>query len=87
MVDVQPCINSGILAGFNAVRSAVGMELIEFPMSTASGDILDFSQKFLQNSEGGPTTFVSAHAGHYLKRLKDIGIFPDTDLPITLLEV
>jgi hypothetical protein len=46
-------------------------------MSTASGDILDFSQKFLKNSDGGPTTFVSAHAGHYLKRLKDIGIFPD----------
>jgi hypothetical protein len=79
MVDVQPCINSGILAGFNAVRSAVGKELVEFPMSTASGDILDFSQKFLQNSEGGPTTFVSAHAGHYLKRLKDIGIFPDNE--------
>jgi hypothetical protein len=79
MVDVQPCINSGVLAGFNAVRSAVGKELIEFPMSTASGDILDFSQKFLKNSDGGPTTFVSAHAGHYLKRLKDIGIFPDNE--------
>jgi hypothetical protein len=79
MVDIQPCINSGILAGFNAVRSAVGQELIELPLSTATGDIIDFSQKFLQNSDGGPTTFVSAHAGHYLKRLKDIGIFPDNE--------
>jgi hypothetical protein len=77
MVDIQPCINSGILAGFNAMRSAVGKELIELPMSTATGDIIDFSQKYLKNSDGGPTTFVSAHAGHYLKRLKDIGIFPD----------
>ncbi len=55
----------------------MGKELVEFPMSTASGDIIDFSQKYLKNSDGGPTTFVSAHAGHYLKRLKDIGIFPD----------
>jgi hypothetical protein len=79
MVDIQPCINSGILAGFNAVRCAEGKELIELPISTATGDIIDFSQKFLKNSDGGPTTFVSAHAGHYLKRLKDIGIFPDNE--------
>lgn len=79
LVDVQPCINTGILAGFNAVRSAVGKDLVELSMSTASGDIIDFSQKFLKNSDGGPTTFVSAHAGHYLKRLKDIGIFPDNE--------
>jgi hypothetical protein len=25
-----------------------------------------------------PATMVSAHAGHYLRRLKDIGIHPDT---------
>ena len=77
LVDIQPGINTGILAGFNAVRSAVGKELIELPISTASGDIIAFSQEFLKKSEGGPTTFVSAHAGHYLRRLKDIGIFPD----------
>jgi hypothetical protein len=71
-VDIQPCINSGILAGFNAVRCAVGQELIELPRSTATGDIIAFSQEFLQNSDGGPTTFVSAHAGHYLRRLKDL---------------
>jgi choline dehydrogenase-like flavoprotein len=79
MVDIQPCINSGILAGFNAVRSALGRELIELPRSTATGDIIAFSQEFLQNSEGGPTTFVSAHAGHYLRRLKDLGMFPDNE--------
>lgn len=79
LVDVQPGINTGILAGFNAVRGAVGKELIELPRSTASGDIVAFSQEYLKNSNGGPTTFVSAHAGHYLKRLKDIGIFPDNE--------
>ena len=79
LVDVQPCINTGVLAGFNAVRSAVGKELIELPRSTATGDIIAFSQEFLQNSDGGPTTFVSAHAGHYLRRLKDTGIFPDDE--------
>jgi len=78
-VDIQPCINSGILAGFNAVRYAVGKELIVLPRSTATGDIIAFSQEFLQNSDGGPTTFVSAHAGHYLRRLKDLGIFPDDE--------
>ena len=77
MVDIQPCINSGILAGFNAVRSATGKDLVELPRTTATGDIIAFSQDFLKNSDGGPTTFVSAHAGHYLKRLKDIGFFPD----------
>jgi hypothetical protein len=81
MVDIQPCINSGYLAGFNAVRAAVGQELEAFPMSTVSGDIIDFTQKFLRDSTeteyGGPTTFVSAHAGHYLRHLKDTGFFPD----------
>jgi len=76
-VDIQPCINTGYLAGFNAVRSATGKDLIELPRTTATGDIIAFTQDFLQSSDGGPTTFVSAHAGHYLRRLKDIGIFPD----------
>ena len=48
MVDIQPCINSGILAGFNAVRSAVGQGADRTALSTATGDIIDFSQKFLQ---------------------------------------
>lgn len=77
MVDIQPCINSGVLAGYNAVRAAKGKELIELPRTTATGDVIAFSQEFLQNSNGGPTTFVSSHAGHYLKRLKELGIFPD----------
>ncbi|MGI6741987.1 MAG: FAD-dependent oxidoreductase [Brevefilum sp.] len=81
MVDIQPGINSGYLAGFNAARAAVGKPLEEFPMSTVSGDIIDFTRRFLADSAeseyGGPTTFVSAHAGHYLKHLKDEGFFPD----------
>jgi hypothetical protein len=81
MVDIQPGINSGYLAGFNAVRVAVGKEPVEFPLSTVTGDIIDFTQKFLRDSAkteyGGPTTFVSAHAGHYLRHLKDVGFFPD----------
>jgi folate-dependent tRNA-U54 methylase TrmFO/GidA len=79
IVDIQPCINTGYLAGFNAVRGATGKELIELPRTTATGDIIAFTQEFLRNSDGGPTTFVSAHAGHYLRRLKDIGIFPDNE--------
>jgi hypothetical protein len=50
-------------------------------MSTVSGDIIAFTQEFLRDSAkseyGGPTTFVSAHAGHYLRHLKDVGFFPD----------
>jgi hypothetical protein len=61
------------------VRGATGKELIELPRTTATGDIIAFTQEFLRNSDGGPTTFVSAHAGHYLRRLKDIGIFPDNE--------
>jgi hypothetical protein len=81
MVDIQPGINSGYLAGFNAVKVAVGEEPVEFPMSTVSGDIIAFTQEFLKDSAesdyGGPTTFVSAHAGHYLRHLKDVGFHPD----------
>jgi len=81
MVDIQPGINSGYLAGLNAVRSAAGKALIELSNSTASGDIITYTQQFLRDSAksefGGPTTFVSAHAGHYLRHLKDVGIFPD----------
>jgi hypothetical protein len=82
MVDIQPGINGGYLAGANAVRVAVGKEPVELPLDTVTGDIIDYSQKYLKteakNEYGGPTTFVSAHAGHYLRRLKDIGIHPDT---------
>ncbi len=81
MVDIQPGINSGYLAGFNAVRVAIGKEPIELPITTVTGDIIAFTQEFLRDSAkseyGGPTTFVSAHAGHYLRHLKDVGFFPD----------
>jgi hypothetical protein len=81
MVDIQPGINSGYLAGFNAVRVAVGKQPVEFPQTTVTGDIIAFTQQFLRDSAnteyGGPTTFVSAHAGHYLRHLKDVGFFPD----------
>jgi hypothetical protein len=81
MVDIQPGINSGYLAGLNAVRVAGGKEPVELPQTTATGDIIAFTQQFLRESAkseyGGPTTFVSAHAGHYLRHLKDVGFFPD----------
>lgn len=81
MVDIQPGINSGYLAGLNAVRVAGGKEPIELPLTTVTGDIIAFTQQFLKESAkseyGGPTTFVSAHAGHYLRHLKDVGFFPD----------
>jgi hypothetical protein len=81
MVDIQPGINSGYLAGLNAVRVAGGKEPIELPQTTVTGDIIAFTQNFLRESAkseyGGPTTFVSAHAGHYLRHLKDVGFFPD----------
>jgi hypothetical protein len=80
-VDIQPGINSGYLAGLNAVRAAGGKEPIELPQTTVTGDIIAFTQQFLRESAkseyGGPTTFVSAHAGHYLRHLKDVGFFPD----------
>ena len=81
MVDIQPGINTGYLAGFNAVKVAVGQEPVEFPLSTVSGDVIAYSQAFLkqgaESEYGGPTTFASAHAGHYLRHLKDVGFFPD----------
>lgn len=82
MVDVQAGINTGILAGFNAVMSAEGKELLELPRTTVTGDLIAFAQEFVReslNSEyGGPTTFVSPHAGLYLRRMRDLGFFPDT---------
>lgn len=77
IVDIQPGINSGLLAGNNAVRVAVGKEPVEFPKTVVTGDLIDYAQEFL-NAEGGVSTFVSAHAGHYLRRLKDKGFFPDS---------
>jgi hypothetical protein len=81
MVDIQPGINTGYLAGFNAVKVAVGQEPVEFPTSIVSGDVIAYSQAYLrqgaESEYGGPTTFASAHAGHYLRHLKDVGFFPD----------
>ena len=59
-----------------------GRRPVEYPTSIVSGDVIAYSQDFLkkgaESEYGGPTTFASAHAGHYLRHLKDVGFFPDT---------
>jgi hypothetical protein len=75
MVDIQPGINRTWPGSVRAIRRN------RFLGSTVSGDVIAYSQAYLregaESEYGGPTTFASAHAGHYLRHLKDVGFFPD----------
>jgi hypothetical protein len=67
-------IITGTLAGYNAVRSGLGLKPVEIPVSLAVGDILSFENSMKETPEGIRDRYTFAGA-KYFKRMKELGLY------------
>lgn len=67
-------ITTGTLAGYNAVRSGIGLNRVELPVSLAVGDIISFENKMKETPEGLRKRYTFAGAG-YFERMKELGLY------------
>lgn len=63
-------ISTGALAGHNCVRQIKGMELLELPERLAIGDLIEFANEKINNSEGRKSRYTFA-GGEYFERMKE----------------
>ena len=74
---ITEVICTGILAGNNAVRIAVGREALLLPQSTAIGDFVAFTGKMMETPKGLSQGYSASH-GVYFERMKELGFYsPD----------
>ena len=64
---------TGVLAGNNALRAALGKEPIELPRTTAIGDIIAYRGERMAKSEDLRVALSMAH-GVYHERMKELGL-------------
>lgn len=74
LVGHTEAICTGVLAGHNAVRYALGKPLITLPRSTAIGDIIAFSREQMQTEEGMRKKFTFS-GSVYFERMKTLGLY------------
>lgn len=67
-------IITGTLAGYNAVRSGLGLNLVELPVSLAAGDIISFENSMKEFQEGLKDRYTFAGA-KYFKRMKELKLY------------
>jgi Glucose inhibited division protein A len=67
-------IVTGSLAGHNAVRSAIGMNLLILPISISIGDIITFANERAKTREGRKDRYTFA-GSIYFKRMKELGLY------------
>jgi len=67
-------IATGSLAGYNAVRSQLGMPLLILPRLLAIGDIIAYANEKVMTKEGRRNRYTFAGA-EYFKRMKDLGLY------------
>jgi hypothetical protein len=67
-------IVTGLLAGHNAVKAALGMDLLEIPSTTAIGDFISFVNKAIQTEEGLRNRYTFS-GGLYFERMKKLGLY------------
>ncbi|MEM2703967.1 MAG: FAD-dependent oxidoreductase [Candidatus Bathyarchaeia archaeon] len=67
-------IVTGLLAGHNAVREALGMELLEIPTTTVIGDFISFVNNEVQTEEGQRNRYTFS-GGLYFERIKKKGLY------------
>jgi hypothetical protein len=65
---------TGTLAGYNAIKSYLGMPLLELPRSLAVGDIIAYANEKIKSVEGRRNRYTFAGAG-YFKRMKEEGLY------------
>jgi hypothetical protein len=74
MVGHTEAICTGTLAGHNAVRKAVGKELLILPSSIACGDLLACIERSLGSPSGLLNKYTFA-GGAYYSRMYDSGLY------------
>ncbi|MBU3176647.1 FAD-dependent oxidoreductase [Clostridium estertheticum] len=65
---------TGALAGYNAVKSHLGMPPLILPRTLAVGDIIAYANEKMQTSEGRKNRYTFAGA-EYFKRMKELGLY------------
>ncbi|HEX2979361.1 MAG TPA: FAD-dependent oxidoreductase [Anaerolineaceae bacterium] len=80
LVGHTEAIATGVLAGHNAVRSALGKELVAIPQSTAIGDSITFVREQME-TEAGMGKKYTFSGDVYFKRMKELGLYT-TDIPV-----
>jgi hypothetical protein len=65
---------TGLLAGHNAARYALGMEGIELPQTTAIGDFISYVNEETQ-TEAGQKQRYTFSGGVYFERMKKLGLY------------
>ena len=65
---------TGALAGYNAIKSYLGMPLLILPRSLCVGDIIAYANEKMQSVEGRRNRYTFAGAG-YFKRMKELGLY------------
>jgi hypothetical protein len=73
VMQIVGCMASGLLAGHNAVRAAVGKELVVLPPSTVTGDYHAFCYENMHTDDGRQTYHVLT-SGVYLSRIVKRGL-------------
>jgi len=74
LVGHTEAIATGMLAGHNAVRFALGKELIQLPNETAIGDAISYVKEMMQTSEGMGMKFTFS-GSVYFERMKALGLY------------
>jgi folate-dependent tRNA-U54 methylase TrmFO/GidA len=73
-------IATGTLAGHNAVRSAIGMYLLQLPTNTLIGDFISYSNSEMNKVDGDKLKFTFA-GSVYFNRMKELGYYTtDSDV-------
>jgi len=67
-------IITGSLAGYNAVRNALGMPLLILPRTLAIGDIIAYANEMMKTKVGRRNRYTFAGA-EYFKRMKEQGLY------------
>ncbi|SHM74514.1 Glucose inhibited division protein A [Caldanaerovirga acetigignens] len=74
IVGHTEAICTGILAGHNAVRKALGLELLKLPRELAVGDIIAYVNEEIKKPEGLYKRFTFA-GSVYFERMKKFGLY------------
>lgn len=74
LVGHTEAIVTGTLAGHNAVRYALGMELLELPTSLAIGDAIAFVGEQVKTEEGLRKKYTFS-GSVYFERMKQLGLY------------
>lgn len=74
LVGHTEAIVTGILAGYNSVREASGLETLILPESLAVGDMIAFVKKEMGTEEGIERKYTFS-GSVYFKRMKDRGLY------------